>query len=136
MNFEIIENINNSTSNDDYIKSEEKKKLINAFDDISYNPLLINPPMLFDRIRLQAGNFMLFFNFINKDVNNTYSLIESQINELDTHHKYIKKIIKVKDSKKMEILNQLKLFNISEKTLFYDNIDKNCEIIKNGNLRG
>lgn len=75
---------------------------------------------------------------INEDNNSnqTYSLIESQINELDTHHKYIKKIIKVKDSKKMEILNQLKLFNISEKTLFYDNIDKNCEIIKNGNLRG
>ncbi|WP_300713776.1 FRG domain-containing protein [uncultured Brachyspira sp.] len=130
MNFEIIENINNIAFNDDYIKSEENKKIINAFNDISYNPILINPPMLFDRIRLQAGNFMLFFNFINKDANNTYSLIESQINKLDENHKYIKKIIKVKDSKKMEILKQLKLFNISEKTLFYDNVDKNCEIIK------
>lgn len=136
MNFEIIENINNGTFNDDYIKSEENKKVINAFNDISYNPILINPSMLFDRIRLQAGNFMLFFNFINQNANNTDSLIESQINELDENHKYIKKIIRVQDSRKMEILNQLKLFNISEKTLFYDNIDKNCEIIKNGNLRG
>lgn len=134
MNFKIALNFNNDNS--DNIKYEENRILKREFKEISYNPILINPPMLFDRIRLQAGNFMLFFNFINQNANNTNSLIESQINELDENHKYIKKIIRVQNSKKMEILNQLKLFNISEKTLFYDNIDKNCEIIKNGNLRG
>ena len=86
--------------------------------------------MLFDRVRIQAGNFLLFFNKINKAESNKKNLIEDVIQELDEDHKYIKKIIKVKDEAKEDILENLKLFNISEGTLFYDNIDKNCEIIR------
>lgn len=129
-----IAQIMNSNSIDEY-NSEVKRMLTHEIKEISDNPILINPPMLFDRIRLQAGNFMLFFNDMNKEQSNNRYLIESNIRELDKNHKYIKKIIRVKDDYKKEILNQLKLFNISESTLFYDNIDINCDLIKRS-IRG
>ena len=130
LKLEIAENIGENINFEDFFKSEENRILNDEFNIISYNPLLINPPMLFDRVRIQAGNFMLFFNKINQEESEKKFLIENDIQELDENHRYIKKIIKVKDEAKEDMLENLKLFNISEGMLFYDNIDKNCEIIK------
>ena len=124
----IFESIGETRFGNEINFEDNEYMIYNILQYISNNPIFVNAAYLFDRIRIQSGDFLLFSNIIEN--NDGDPMVNSIINNLDNKHSYVKHKIIVDSKCKNQILKDLELFNISYSSLFYDNIDKNCEIIK------
>lgn len=89
----------------------------------------IYPPRLFERLYLQQGHFILFLNDYEYD----------KINKIINNHQFISPIPKdykniiaryiIPAESKKHLLEELKMLNITESTLFHDDVDKVCKNI-------
>lgn len=101
------------------------KVIINIFSDLHF----INPPKLFERLILQQGKFLLFFNdYIYNEVNKEI-INHNYLSPIPKDHKNIIARYIIPAESKKHLLDELKMLNITESTLFHDNIDNVCKNI-------
>lgn len=96
------------------------------------DPFFISPVELSERQKRQQGAFIIFPNMLeerNFDNESRY-YISNGINELQKDSKLIEKIIIIPKDKKLQFLNYLVNYGITEEFLFPDNPDIICKTIK------
>lgn len=86
--------------------------------------MFIYSPIRTQRQRAQQGRYILFPNRIEGKE------FISKIEPISKDHECIVMRLIIPAKRKKDILEDLKLFGISEASLFSDNIDKVCEEIK------
>lgn len=93
-------------------------------------PFFVNAPIRSLRQQMQRGRYILFPNRISNLCNNEKKYFETIIDPIRKNDDYIADIITIPIDKKKQLIKELKLFGISEETLFSDNIDIVCKNIK------
>ena len=105
----------------------------NKIDDIMIDTInelhFIYPPKLFDRLTIQQGKFILYFNDYFYDEINKNIIHNRYLSPIPKDHKNIIARYIIPAESKKHLLEELKMLNITESTLFHDNIDKVCENI-------
>ena len=93
----------------------------------------IYPPRLFERLYLQQGNFILILNdykyVLNHDYTNKIIIKNTNLSHIPKEHKNIIARYIIPAKSKKHLLEELKMLNITESTLFHDDIDKVCKNI-------
>ncbi len=89
----------------------------------------IYPPRLFERLHLQQGHFILFLNDYKYDEVKQILRLNNNLSPIPKDHKNIIARYIIPAESKKHLLEELKMLNITESTLFHDNIDKVCEDI-------
>ena len=115
----------------------------NGKETIEYltnNMYFIYPPRLFERLYLQHGYFILFLNDyvlhmkireydINKYDTKQYIEAIEHISPIPKDHKNIIARYIIPAKSKKHLLEELKMLNITESTLFHDDVDTVCKNI-------
>lgn len=89
----------------------------------------IYPPRLFERLHIQYGHFILFLNDYKYDEVNKILRLDSNLSPIPKDHKNIIARYIIPAKSKKHLLEELKMLNITESTLFHDDIDKVCKNI-------
>lgn len=93
-------------------------------------PFFVYAPIRSTRQQMQRGRYILFPNRITDYSIKGKKWFESAINPMPKDHDCIVSRMTIPKAEKQHILKELKLFGISEETLFCDNIDIVCRNIK------
>jgi len=93
------------------------------------DPLVVQPPRIFERLNAQNGQFLLFSNDWCFDSDGEFVGIECSIAPMPKNHHYIKKTIRVANDAKDKILQELEMIGITRSSLFHDSVDIVCEEI-------
>lgn len=88
-------------------------------------PIFIYAPIATGRQSAQKGRYILFPNHITKGESGNY--FESYIDPILKDSECICRQIIIPANLKTEIISQLRLFGITQETLFPDDVDKICE---------
>lgn len=113
-----------------YIEDNKGEYLLSKIINDFY---FIYPPRLFERLYLQQGHFILLLN----DYKYYYSYIKKQIfvekgialSPIPKDHKNIIARYIIPAKSKKHLLEELKMLNITESTLFHDDVDTVCKNI-------
>ena len=135
----------NQMPQEDLYKAFQVNNLGEYIAKMCENPLFVYAPIRSLRQQMQRGRYILFPNSIEdlkvKD-NLTIKVFATKISPIPKDHGCIIGKYTIPADSKKSILHDLKLFGISEETLFCDNIDVVCKSIKqtfqdkvNGNLQ-
>lgn len=106
-------------------KNNWEDSLKNAINLVHF----IYPPRLFERLHLQQGHFILFLNDYKYDEVKQILRLNNNLSPIPKDHKNIIARYIIPAKSKKHLLEELKMLNITESTLFHDNIDKVCENI-------
>lgn len=123
----------NSIKEDDLYKAFAVRNLGEYIEKLCSNPLFIYAPIRSIRQQMQRGRYILFPNSIEDwevKENVKIKAFTTKINPIPKDHECIIGRYIVPSNAKETILIDLKLFGISEETLFCDNIDTVCKNIK------
>lgn len=128
--YELAVRRNVATTNIDfYIKGNNGEYLLNKTINGLY---FIYPSRLFERLYLQQGNFILLLNdykYKYKPMNNKVIVKEANLSPIPKDHKNIIARYIIPAESKKHLLEELKMLNITESTLFHDDVDKVCKNI-------
>lgn len=89
----------------------------------------IYPPRLFERLRIQQGYFILFLNDYKYDEAKQILRLDNNISPIPKDHKNIIARYIIPAKSKKHLLEELKMLNITESTLFHDDVDTVCKNI-------
>lgn len=89
----------------------------------------IYPPRLFERLHLQQGHFILFLNDYKYDEVKQILRLNNNLSPIPKDHKNIIARYIIPAESKKHLLDELKMLNITESTLFHDDVDKVCKNI-------
>lgn len=89
----------------------------------------IYPPRLFERLYLQHGYFILFLNDSEYDDKKKILNQGDNLSPIPKDHKNIIARYIIPAKSKKHLLEELKMLNITESTLFHDDVDKVCKNI-------
>lgn len=120
-----------------YIEHNKGKETI---EYITNNMYVIYPPRLFERLYLQHGHFILFLNDyvlhmkireydVNKYDTKKYIEAKDNISPIPKDYKNIIARYVIPAESKKHLLDELKMLNITESTLFHDDVDTVCKNI-------
>ena len=108
-----------------YIKNNHGKEAIKIMIEDIY---FIYPPRLFERLYLQQGHFILCLNdYLFKDFHNIQ--YKGHISPIPKDYKNIIARYIIPAESKKHLLEELKMLNITESTLFHDDVDTVCKNI-------
>lgn len=133
---EILNRRKQNTSNiEKYIENNRCEAAVyKMINDIYF----IYPPRLFERLYLQQGYFMLLLNdyklhtSVRKNEIKRYIQSDVSISPIPKDHKNIIARYIIPAESKKRLLDELKMLNITESTLFHDDVDKVCgNIVEN-----
>lgn len=128
--YELAVRRNVATTNIDfYIEGNHGEYLLNKTINGLY---FIYPSRLFERLYLQQGNFILLLNdykYKCKPINNKVIVKEANLSPIPKDHKNIIARYIIPAKSKKHLLEELKMLNITESTLFHDDVDKVCKNI-------
>lgn len=109
-----------------YIKDNSGElALICALKDLHF----IYPPRLFERLYLQQGHFILPLNDYYFNKKTKLMELRAHISPIPKDHKNIIARYIIPAESKKHLLDELKMLNITESTLFHDDVDKVCKNI-------
>lgn len=92
----------------------------------------IYPPRLFERLHLQQGHFILFLNDYKYDEVKQILRLNNNLSPIPKDYKNIIARYIIPAKSKKHLLEELKMLNITESTLFHDDVDKICgNIVEN-----
>lgn len=122
----------NTSDIEKYIKANKGEEAIKKMlEDIYF----IYPPRLFERLYLQQGHFILLLNNYSFKIgikqNKQIKYIQSDvsISPIPKDHKNIIARYIIPAKSKKHLLDELKMLNITESTLFHDDVDTVCKNI-------
>ncbi len=123
----LLNNINISEQEiPKYIKDNNGElALIHAI----YNLHFIYPPRLFERLYLQQGHFILPLNDYYYDEKTKIIELKPTLSPIPKDHKNIIARYIIPAESKKHLLEELKMLNITESTLFHDDVDRVCRNI-------
>ena len=129
--YELAVRKNIATTNiKEYIRYNNGEYFINKVINDMY---FIYPPRLFERLYLQQGNFILILNdykyVLNHDYTNKIIIKNTNLSPIQKDHKNIIARYIIPAESKKHLLDELKMLNITESTLFHDDVDKVCKNI-------
>ncbi len=124
----------------DIHKYIEHNKGEETIEYITNNMYVIYPPRLFERLYLQHGHFILFLSDyvlhmkireydVNKYDTKKYIEAKDNLSPIPKNHKNIIARYIIPAKSKKHLLEELKMLNITESTLFHDDVDKVCKNI-------
>lgn len=93
-------------------------------------PMFIHAPIRSVRQQIQQGRYILFPNHIGDYGGSDRKCFEKYLDPISKECDCVAKLIEIPFTIKQEILNDLRLFGISEEFLFSDSIDIVCKNIK------
>lgn len=116
------------------------KYVANNYDEDTVSNMLkglyfIYPPRLFERLYVQQGYFILLLNnykfrtFIKKNKRIPYIEADVSISPIPKDHENIIARYIIPAKSKKHLLEELKTLNITESTLFHDDVDTVCKNI-------
>ena len=109
-----------------YIKDNDGElALICALKDLHF----IYPPRLFERLYLQQGHFILPLNDYYFNQKTKLMELKPHISPIPKDHKNIIARYIIPAESKKHLLEELKMLNITESTLFHDDVDRVCRNI-------
>lgn len=110
-------------------KNNWEDSLKNAINLVHF----IYPPRLFERLYLQQGNFILILNdykyVLNHNYTNKLIIKNTNLSPIPKDHKNIIARYIIPAKSKKHLLEELKMLNITESTLFHDDVDTVCKNI-------
>ncbi len=129
--YELAVRKNIATTNiKEYIRYNNGEYFINKVINDMY---FIYPPRLFERLYLQQGNFILILNdykyVLNHDYTNKIIIKNTNLSHIPKEHKNIIARYIIPAESKKHLLEELKMLNITESTLFHDDVDTVCKNI-------
>ena len=124
-NFLTSKLINEKIINDFINLNHGRECLIECIDDIH----IIRPPRLFERLYIQQGNFILLLNDYKYERKNASLEYIEHISPIPKDHKNIIARYIIPAKSKKHLLEELKMLNITESTLFHDDVDTVCKNI-------
>lgn len=129
--YELAVRKNIATTNiKEYIRYNNGEYFINKVINDMY---FIYPPRLFERLYLQQGNFILILNdykyVLNHDYTNKIIIKNTNLSPIQKDHKNIIARYIIPAESKKHLLDELKMLNITESTLFHDDVDTVCRNI-------
>ena len=129
--YELAVRKNIATTNiKEYIRYNNGEYFINKVINDMY---FIYPPRLFERLYLQQGNFILILNdykyVLNHNYTNKIIIKNTNLSHIPKEHKNIIARYIIPAKSKKHLLEELKMLNITESTLFHDDVDKVCKNI-------
>lgn len=129
--YELAVRKNIATTNiREYIRDNNGEYFINKVINDMY---FIYPPRLFERLYLQQGNFILILNdykyVLNHNYTNKLIIKNTNLSHIPKDHKNIIARYIIPAESKKHLLEELKMLNITESTLFHDDVDKVCKNI-------
>ena len=89
----------------------------------------IYPPRLFERLHLQQGHFILFLNDYKYDEVKQILRLNNNLSPIPKGYKNIIARYIIPAKSKKHLLEELKMLNITESTLFHDDVDRVCRNI-------
>ena len=122
----------NTSSIDNYIMDNNGDEILKYVLNSLY---FIYPPRLFERLYLQQGHFILFLNdYLFKTRENNKKIIKYietkfDISPIPKDYKNIIARYIIPAKSKKHLLEELKMLNITESTLFHDDVDTVCKNI-------
>lgn len=129
--YELAVRKNIATTNiKEYIRYNNGEYFINKVINDMY---FIYPPRLFERLYLQQGNFILILNdyeyVLNHNYTNKLIIKNTTLSPIPKDHKNIIARYIISAKSKKHLLEELKMLNITESTLFHDDVDTVCRNI-------
>lgn len=129
--YELAVRKNIATTNiREYIRDNNGEYFINKVINDMY---FIYPPRLFERLYLQQGNFILILNdykyVLNHNYTNKLIIKNTNLSHIPKDHKNIIARYIIPAESKKHLLEELKMLNITESTLFHDDVDTVCKNI-------
>ena len=129
--YELAVRKNIATTNiKEYIRYNNGEYFINKVINDMY---FIYPPRLFERLYLQQGNFILILNdykyVLNHNYTNKLIIKNTTLSPIPKEHKNIIARYIIPAKSKKHLLEELKMLNITESTLFHDDVDRVCRNI-------
>ena len=129
--YELAVRKNIATTNiREYIRDNNGEYFINKVINDMY---FIYPPRLFERLYLQQGNFILILNdykyVLNHNYTNKLIIKNTNLSPIPKDHKNIIARYIIPAKSKKHLLEELKMLNITESTLFHDDVDTVCKNI-------
>ena len=129
--YELAVRKNIATTNiKEYIRYNNGEYFINKVINDMY---FIYPPRLFERLYLQQGNFILILNdykyVLNHNYTNKIIIKNTNLSHIPKEHKNIIARYIIPAKSKKHLLEELKMLNITESTLFHDDVDRVCKNI-------
>lgn len=112
---------------------EDIKKIVEVLhygiSNLFANQTLLEPPKLFDRLNNQQGKFILFLSDYEYNAEFQYIISLKNIVPIPKDHKNIIARYIIPTESKKHLLEELKMLNITESTLFHDDVDTVCKNI-------
>lgn len=125
--YELAVRKNIATTNiKEYIRYNNGEYFINKVINDMY---FIYPPRLFERLYLQQGHFILPLNDYYYDEKTKMIELKPTLSPIPKDHKNIIARYIIPAKSKKHLLDELKMLNITESTLFHDDVDKVCKNI-------
>lgn len=116
----------NTSSIDNYIMDNNGDEILKYVLNSLY---FIYPPRLFERLHLQQGHFILFLNDYKYDEVKQILRLNNNLSPIPKDHKNIIARYIIPAKSKKHLLEELKMLNITESTLFHDDVDTVCKNI-------
>ena len=116
----------NTSSIDNYIMDNNGDEILKYVLNSLY---FIYPPRLFERLHLQQGHFILFLNDYKYDEVKQILRLNNNLSHIPKEHKNIIARYIIPAKSKKHLLEELKMLNITESTLFHDDVDRVCRNI-------
>ena len=125
--YELAVRKNIATTNiREYIRDNNGEYFINKVINDMY---FIYPPRLFERLYLQQGHFILPLNDYYYDEKTKMIELKPTLSPIPKDHKNIIARYIIPAESKKHLLDELKMLNITESTLFHDDVDTVCKNI-------